>query len=270
MRKLASISVPLLCVCFIAGCSWNTERLPAGEVLRRTILRSRTLESVTASASFTVVATSLNGFSGSMVLQSVIHDGGGSWSADATFQGVDGLRRPASGRVRALSPNGSQILIRLESAEGPATDALRRTLSGGTGIWRSIGQPSEGQSARTVPGPEEMERAAGMFEIVEDLGIETIQGIAQYHLKVRLSPQALLLFGNPGEAAGDLWIDRKTFTLRRARWVLTGLRTPLGITSAIGDVGFSDFDSAPHVELPTGSSQILPLDLLDVLLPMSL
>lgn len=265
--SLKPASIVLLAL-LLASCGTPPKPLPPEEVLRRAIIRSSAIESASVSASASILLKGYSSFSGSAVIQGVLR-GTGSWSADVSFQGRDsaGHGRPASGRVRAVSLDGSQVFIKPDSLQGDLLEAYAKTLTGSLSGWWYVGQP-----AGTPPGgrrtlaPAELNQAAAMFRIDSSSGPEPFadSGTA-YRISVTLTPDAVAaLFAGSAKpttaAYGTLVVDAADFTLIRATWNLRDVLTSFGPADIALDVALGDINRAPEIVLPSGSSAALPLN----------
>lgn len=270
--RLQSMHVVLAagCICAVlfTGCNAKSG-LPPEEVLRRAILRGHTLDSASLSASVSVAIDEGKSLSGSSVVQAILHNGGTAWSATSTFR-ASGTFVPSgetSGRVTVLTLDGHQLFLKPESLQGEISELVKKTLTGSQNGWWTIGESESGQVVRTVrsaPAPAELDQAASMFTITDSRPPRRGQdGRLEYRLDVELSKkvQEELFPPNTTENAvvtGTLFIDAQDFTLRRSAWEIHDLKTLFGLASIHFDVSLQDFDRAPVIKLPVGSSATLP------------
>jgi hypothetical protein len=264
-RRLLPLSVAVS-ACMLAGCAGRNALEPE-EVLRRAIIRGHTMDSASISAEATVRIDGRQSFSGSVVVQAVLQSGGTAWSADASFRGAGWpAGTDSSGRIRILTADGSRFFVKAESLQGALHDLLIGTQTGSQSGWWVTGDAALSPApVRSAPSPDQLDRAAGMFEITGATGPKRGQGgRREYVLHVRLSHAAgSELFASSvtdkTETAGILVIDADDFTLRRSEWRISGLQSPLGTLNVSFDVSLTDFNRAPEIVIPSGSSAVLPL-----------
>jgi hypothetical protein len=264
VRRFSLALLPLLFL-FIAACN-PKQILPPDEVLRRTILRSSSVDSVLMNGT---VSMSLDGprkMSGSSLLHMSMQNGGMAWSvrSDVRFTGPLGER--SSGMVDIRTADSHQFFVRFDETQGSLFLALQKTMSGSLQDWKSFGDPVLLQAiGRHTPTPQELESAAAIFRIDQSSPPKRgDEGRLEYTLDVTLTDDALLKLFPPKIAEkthifGTLVIDAKNFTLHRARWTVEGIETDYGTVKAIFEVTLRDFDHAPEISLPHGSTAMLPL-----------
>ncbi len=228
------------------------------------------MDSASVSASVTATVDGGKTFSGSSVVQAILRNGGTSWSMTSTFQ-ADGLlfgSDKSSGRLTLLTADGHQFFLKTDDLQGPLSDLMKKTLTGSRNGWWVTGESQSGRLLKTVrsaPAPEELGKAADMFEIIAATPPRRGQdGRLEYRLEVVLSKDAKRALFPPetvDDAAmeGTLLIDAVDFTLKRSSWKIAGVKTSFGLLSIDFDVALKDFDRAPDISLPIGSSATLPL-----------
>lgn len=269
LSKYVRLTMVLL-VCFaIASCN-PKKNLSAEEVLRRAILRGHTMDSASLSASVSASVQDGTVLSGSSVIQAVLQNGGTSWSVTSTFQATGTVFKSeeTSGRITVLTMDGRQFFVKADGLQGMVADLMKQAMTGSLNGWWVTGQSQSGQIIRTVrsaPAPAELNAATAMFVIVDSTAPRRGQdGRLEHRLDVRLSKEAqsALFTEETTEMAtmeGTLFIDAEEFTLRRSSWTIENLMTPFGPTALHFDISLQDFDRAPDVLLPQGSSATLPL-----------
>ncbi len=247
--------------------------LPPEEVIRRSVIKSNTVQSFAVSLSAKMNTVEVDSLSGSVVLQAIVRSGGRAWRADTSFDIESTMSRGherASGRIVAVFPGNGRTFLRLESSEGVLGTLLRQSFTGSTSGWMMYGEES-GMTVRprATPDPDYVLSYADAIVVTEDLGkTKNYSGRETYHYRVALKPEALLsiMQSQPIDvdqnlrAEGELWIDSENYSLLRATWKLVGVPTSLGAISLDIDALFSQYDSAPRIETPFGSAATLPLD----------
>lgn len=269
MKRFFSLSAAAYCIIFLSGCGSREPQLLPEEVVRRAVIRSHTVESVSVSLSANFVTQSESSLSGSIVTQGVVRSGGRAWSADTSFivESAEMLgAAQASGRLVLAAPGNGQVFLRPESMEGMLGEAVRRTLTGSLSGWWVVGEEQKVDVSTTpTPDPNVLSAYADAIVVTQNFGIQEGAGDDLYHYKVALKPEAIAILDPSADAStlsatGDLWIDAKTFVLARAVWDIDGLQSEYGTARLHVDVLFTDYDSSPQIRGPVGSAATLPLE----------
>ena len=266
--RLFRIPILGILILLLSSCTKEQVTLEPSEVLKRSIIKSSSVESVTISASAFLILKGYTSFSGSAVVQGVVR-GSGGWAADVTFQGRDSLGKGGfeSGNFSALSVDGSQIFLKPTSLQGPVLSAYAQTLSGSINGWWVTGEPSpETHSGRHTLSPQELKETASLFDVRAMTGPAMYSSVKRaYQLSVVVKPDAVSsLFADAAKdntvVSGTLWIDAKDFSLLRASWNLRDVFTQIGPADISFDVTFSDYGRSKEIIPPTGSASVLPLN----------
>lgn len=268
MKKAVYISATAYCIILLSACANRDPQLSPEEVIRRAVIRSHTVESVSVALSGNMKLESQPSLSGSIVVQGVVRSGGRAWSADSSFivESTGGLgHTQASGRLVLVAPGNGQIFLRPESMEGMLGEAVRRTLTGSVSGWWVMGEEQKVDVSSQTPDPDTLSAYADAIVVTENFGIQDGVDGDRYHYKVELKPEAIAILDPSADASelsatGELWIDTKTFVLTRAMWDIDGLRSEHGVARIHADALFTDYDSSPQIQGPVGSATTLPLE----------
>lgn len=112
---------------------------------------------------------------------------------------------------------------------------------------------------------------ASAVEVRQDYGIETVGGISLYRYSVALKQEALDALIEPeqqelrtllrNQLSGEIWIDAKSFVLRRATWALHDAPLSRGEMTLRVDVSIFDHNVAkPSVQPPLSDAIEYPDD----------
>lgn len=266
MQRFFTFFAMMIVTLFGVSCTPRSH-ISAEEVLRRTVIRSHTLDSASFTASVSAHLDGGKTISGSSIVQGVIQNSGMSWSLTSDFR-IHGLLPDddSSGNVSLLTPDGDAYYVRFDAIEGGLQSVLPLMGSGSANSWWKIGQSVPKQKyTRTIPDPLELDQAVARFTIQDFLPLQRgSDGRLEYRMNVLLSDEAMhSLLGQyvseESHATGTLAIDAHDFTLRRTQWSLQHLQTPSGTLNVTFDIDLKDFDSAKEVVVPSGSSATLPL-----------
>lgn len=266
MRRIFSYLIAGIATLVVVSCIPRSN-ISAEEVLRRTIIRSHTLDSANLTATVSAQLNGKKAMSGSALIEGVIQNGGLSWSLVSSVR-VRGLlpNDQSSGNVSLLTPDGQVYYVHFDTIQGAATAVVPLIGTGSANGWWKTGTSLPVQAyTRTIPSPSELEQAVSLFTIVDFSSPRRgADGRLQYRLTVSLADDAMQsLFGQyvseETRTTGTLTIDALDFSLRRTQWSLESLQTSEGSLNLAFDITLKDFDTAAEVVLPTGSSATLPL-----------
>lgn len=143
------------------------------------------------------------------------------------------------------------------------------------------GQTALPSAQGVTPDPVLLRMQVDVVEVTRDRGMTTIDGTDAYHYDVSMHPDKLRHFleevarqrGQEGDpdawkrlsdatnAHGELWIEAKTFFLRRVRWTLEAGDAAKPLTVHL-DVRLSDINQADPIIPPAGARE-LPLNPLE-------
>ena len=239
--------------------------LPPQVVLRRAIVHQALLPSVAGNGRLTYVFPTR--FSGSFVGSFIVTMGGVRLTAAGTIDhvafGTDGVRRVA-GTIDVAMPQPGTLLVRPLDVRGILGEELRAAQGAGSG-WLLFGsQISQDSGEMSQPLGTLSERQVD--DMLDVLHIDRTEGPLAlptgdaYHLALQLASGALLT--NDVHAEGDVWIDARSFALRRVVWRLKEART----ASWSGSI---DVTLSPHsgdLELPDAHMAVPVLQPLRTLL----
>jgi hypothetical protein len=231
------------------------------------------VNSVSIAVASTFTSNGKRTLSGSLIIQGVLRSGGKVWSADTAFDIESKEQKDVqylTGRAVLLSPGSGLKYLRIEALEGDLGTVIRRALGGASPTWWVTGAPAEDPEGEVLraPDPAILEEYVNAITIVEDLGVDRMDDKTKaYHYKVTLKPDILAALeredsSSVGDfsAEGELWINAKDFSLRRAIWGLKNVESEIGMVDLHADINFSNFNRAPQITEPNGSIETLPLE----------
>lgn len=261
----------VICLILLPACGRKVLDLPPEEVVRRAVIRSSTVDSVSIALSGNVKTQGAPTLSGSIIVQSVVRSSGHAWSADASFNvesmGESGFTQ-ANGRVVLVAPGNGQIYLRPESLDGMLGDRLKRVLTGSVNGWWVVGEERAFEAPSLVPDPAMLSAYGDAIDVMRDFGVTTSkEGRKQYHYAVALKSESLIaLDGDTQEptqdfsAQGELWIDAEDFTLSRATWDIQSVPSVMGPANVRVDATFSRYDRSPQIQSPAGTAATLHIE----------
>lgn len=271
MRFSSRLSGFLL-VALLCGCTLGAPDLPPNEVLKRSVIKSHSVNSVSIAVASTFQTQGQKTLSGSMIIQGVLRAGGRVWSADTAFD-IESKEATGSqymtGRAVFISPGTGLQYLRIESLEGELGAKIKALLNTSSSMWWVTGTPKDNTDSEVIraPDPAILEEYVNAIQIVDDLGIAKLEDKTKaYHYKVTLKPEVLAVLDPDDVSAGDfiaegeLWINAKDFSLRRAIWDLSNVESEAGTVDIHADINFSNFNKAPQITEPNGSIETLPLE----------
>ncbi len=243
----------------LVGCGNPPPQLKPEEVLRRTVIAGRMLDSVAISATGSMKL--ISGAQTSSIVMSatgVIH-AGSVWSLG--FRSIMN-RISSTGNSNDIggtlsSPGGGLTYLRLESVSGQDVTAVQEILSGSTvGQWWLLsGDPSKPRStAVTTPALDDIGTFLSAFAILKDEGWTSIDGRNVYHFTVAARPEL-----DSQQLTGEVWIDAETFYLVRAVWEIKNIPSPIGLISGNATLVLRDQNHAQDAVIATGSGAKFPL-----------
>lgn len=138
-----------------------------------------------------------------------------------------------------------------------------------TGMWWKLPSPAGEASAELSPDPRYLRMQTDAIDVVSDEGMDTIGGRQMHHYKVQVNKEKLATFlqsTSPQHvdaadyetpaATGDIWIDAKSYVLRRAAWHITSAgEEPVDITIT---ADITDHNSPVTISPPAGSQNLPP------------
>ncbi|MFA5800208.1 MAG: hypothetical protein WC840_04590 [Candidatus Peribacteraceae bacterium] len=281
MRVQRGIFVVCLSSVLLASCGKRPVELPAEEVIRRTVLRSQTIDSVSYEGIASLALDGKQELSGNIAASGVIRSGDHAWAMQAAgeFMKKEGgkILRKGSGAVSLSSPKPGTLFLRIERLQGPLFKMP--VLSGSVlGKWWRVA----GTAAEVIPGtggtpdPRFVDAYVSAVEVLGG-GLEPLGGGLVYRYSVRVSSGALWNFmkrmptwsGAPSfDARGEVWIDPSTFLLQRAKWTVRSFPVRGGNLHATLEVVLRAYDRSPDIPLPEAlGSALSPDTIFDIFSP---
>ncbi len=273
MRVQRGIFVVCLGSVLLASCGRRPVELPPEEVIRRTVLRSQTVDSVSYEGIASLVLDGKQELSGNTAVSGVIRNIDRTWAMQAAGEFVkkEGgkILRKGSGAVSLSSPKPGALFLRIERLQGPL---FKMPVLSGSVLgkwWRTTGTAAEViPGTGGTPDPRLVDAYVSAVEVLGG-GLEPLGGEFVYRYSVRVSSGALWNFMKrlpplPGtssfDARGEVWIDPATFLLRRAKWTVRSLPVRGGNLSATLEVVLREYDRAPDIPLPEATGPALSPD----------
>lgn len=275
-RRLYSLGFLGFCaVLSLVSCRAALPRpVPPEEAVRRMLVRNALLDSVSFDTDLRLDSSAL---SGSLALTGSLLRGGAEFAAAGTIS----IEKPQVGRwisltgpISFVSDGDGTIAFRTQGLTGELADSLHRSFVGGIdGRWWNL---SSGTGARTEqsessPDAAQINALVSAVNVIKGSDILRAEdGEYEYRITVGLSSgSSLVQRERLGETDinGELWIDARSFVLRRVRWNVKNIELPLAPGNIVFDVRFSKFDRAPHPKTNAPSVQTISAkSLLDTIL----
>ncbi|MDD5055545.1 MAG: hypothetical protein PHZ00_04740 [Candidatus Peribacteraceae bacterium] len=267
MSPLRSIIGGVFIGIMMTGCGNSPPSLKPEEVLRRTVITGRMLDSVALSTSGSMKLTNEGRISTiGMSATGVIH-AGAAWSLHLKTVSNKISSTGSGNRIVTTlsSPSGGPVLLRLDAVDGPDAAKILRLLSGSTLAqwWLLAGDPSVSKSRQvTAPAHQDIGAFLTAFRVRNDHGITGDDGRREYHYSLEARPDLGVKTDPESEGvtvAGDVWIDAETFFLTRAVWHFADVPTIAGILSGTITVNLRDHNRASDFVIPSASAVRFPL-----------
>lgn len=243
----------------LMGCGTPPPQLKPEEVLRRTVIADRMLDSVAISATGSMkLISGVQTSSITLSATGVIH-AGSVWSLGcrAIMNRIGSTGNSNDIGVTLSSPGGGLTFLRLESVSGQDLTAIQEIFSGSTvGQWWLLsGDPSKPRStAVTTPALDDIGTFLSAFTILKDEGWTNIDGRNLYHFTVAARPEL-----SSQQLTGEVWIDAETFFLVRAVWEIKNVPSSIGLISGNVTLFLRDQNHAPDAIMATASGAKFPL-----------
>jgi len=257
----------------LASCGKRPVELPPQEVIRRTVLRSQTIDSVSYEGIASLALDGKQELSGNVAVSGVIRTIDRTWAMEAAGEFVKkeggNILRKGSGAVSLSSPKPGALFLRIERLQGPL---FKMPVLSGSVLgkwWRTTGTAAEViQGTGGTPDPRLVDAYVSALEVMGG-GLEPLGGGFVYRYSVRVSSGALWNFmkrmpprsGAPSfDARGEVWIDPSTFLLQRAKWTVRSFPVRSGNLHATLEVVLREYDRAPDIPLPEALRSVLSPD----------
>ncbi len=258
--------VPVL----LAACA-KPVALPHQEVLERAAIASQRLQSSSFALRLRGTyhdALANRAVESDIMLEGVFQRGGDMLSADgsATFRWEDGNERTVrlDGAVSTVGPHETYLrLDELGLEPQPPEDSPFLQLQPLIGSWFLLpsaeGQDQPPALRRFTPETEFLKQQASVVSVTDDRGVERLDGGYAYHYKVTIDAEEFAaLFPAEEDSVdvaalaveGDLWIDARSFYLRKAEWHVARVPFLAGTAEGTLTVVLTDHDAAPEVTVP--------------------
>jgi hypothetical protein len=253
----------------LTGCGNPVSELKPEEVLRRTVIGGRMLDSVALTTSGSMKLSNDSQVSTiSMTATGVIH-AGAAWSLNLRTI-TNRIASTGSGNLIVStfsSPGNGPVFLRIDAVAGPDAVPVQRLLSGSimTQWWLLAGDPSESRGkAVTAPALQDIGTFLSAFRVLQDHGISAENGRRHYHYSIEARPDLSTSLDPkqaPSAMKGELWIDAESFYLTRAVWHFAEIPTVAGVLSGTISLNLYDhnrasdsiFSTAPAVRFPLQS-----------------
>ena len=286
MKKYLSIS---FVIAFLVSCT-PQESIPMidpDEVLKRSAEASRNLESAdyTASVKFSVGgANNTIQAQGNTKITGSLQNAGEQlhFMIDGSASGKDtGGDFSINGKLEIIVAGRDEVYLKVHSLTSSTEHSLFKSeiIEKISGQWFKL--PVSGDSkdlAAVTPDPGLIQAQTEVVKIVEEKGIETINGRKTYHYKVAVDRDRLLAYlqraaDEKGEELqpekvrdtiddvimeGELWIDVKTFYLQKLEWDITNGDEEEGMTISF-TVNMENHDNTDPITPPEGAEPFSPL-----------
>jgi hypothetical protein len=263
-----ALSTLVLCACSEQG------RLAPEDVLNRSSVANSGLLSARVSMNARLTSPDAQGalLDGYLTVQGNMQEGGRQLDLNFATQGarsasLQPMSWKASGRLIALSDN--ETYIRADEFESDPAFPILALASGEniTNTWFRL--PSAGQTPTALtPDPRFLRLQSEAVRVTKDHGIDTVNGVRMYHYDVVLDPERFTAFLRSlpetddatsvegmlaqlagYDAAGELWIEEKSFLLTKATWTITKKNDEafsLTLSMELTDVGLPVTITAPE------------------------
>ncbi len=247
------IFAPLICLLF-AGCfSRAPVELPSGEVLRRAIFATQTLDGVDFESTVSLTASGQMPVQATLVLTGTLAPLRRAW----TFNLGGDIERTAdqllSIKARVASSSPGNIFVWLDELRESNAD----NLSGKEILlrqWIQIGSGSSVRASPQAPDPRMSEALVSSLAVKSGGLQQAADGSYVYRYTLDISPG---LIASTGDTAitGDVTIDAHSFHVLRAIWTLSKIPLSIGQADAHIDVHFHDHNrTRARIPALTGSA----------------
>ncbi len=243
------ILVPALCLLLIACLQKAPAELPSGEVLRRAVLQTMTLDSVriegTASFSTTGRNTRLQA---TVALTGALAPLRRVWILD--FGGTFVVPEKSAFSLRGtMATDGSTDYLTIRDVHSTDPRLIAAISASLLNKWRSLGPPVQGQRISSAPDPRAVDILVSAIHI-DSGGLER-DANRNYIYRYRVTIDPALTEG--AGISGDLVIDAHSFALLSVRWMLKNMQTTFGLADSEIDLRFTDRNAAFMLPTLTGS-----------------
>lgn len=283
--RRALIGLSLCLVSCTGGQKAVVPQLEPDEVLRRAATAAQKLESAqyTAQGEFDTQADNQS-VSGTMRIDGALQEAGKQLKfqidIDADLKGAE-TNAAVSGTVEVVMLSGEEVYLNVHSVTSKPASAIFSSdmIDAIAGHWWKLPGGAEVPVASVTPDPRLLHAQSQVVEVVKDRGIDTMNGVPNYHFDVRLNKEKLVAYlaevaQKKGtdfaseemraqleqlSAVGELWIDAEQFNLQKVIWKLSSL--PLehgGTASATLTITFRNHNKAPAIVPPEASDVFSP------------
>ena len=273
MKVLKGLFVAVLSssILMLASCGKNKPKeLNPDEVIRRTMLKSLSVDSVAFDGNVNFRIRGQKTISGSAYVSGVTHNADRAWSMISKVHIDD---PESSLEINLVSQKPSEIYLKIN----PDADADGKIIqsSGATfGQWWRLGYSSGTSVAdkAVTPDPRIIYKYSSILKVTSG-GLRADGRYYQYGVSispVSLAEKNILASWEfKKEAIGEVLIDAESFRLKQVKWALDSVPTPIGEAYLVLDIRFSKYDEAPGLIIPDSSgSSLLDLEAIQNLLQM--
>ncbi len=263
LRSMRTRAMLIIGCIALASCSVKPQPLPPQEVLKRALIAGHTLQS----ARFDAAAVLSPGDGAQLKLSAigVLKGYGTSFRLEGSGKllGSAGLENAGfSGDV--VLPGSGEAYLRVDKLEIPGRQEVLEALFGTDpeplAHWWVTGYANS-KEMPLAPDASMIDSQLSALRMEKDDGLEKSGEEYEYHYELSVDREALQGLadsGLPPAGRGDVWIDARTFALRRAAWTLEDI--PMGNWSVhlYVDVRFSAHNQDVQLEIPYGQIPSLP------------
>lgn len=249
-RRLTLIGIAGIAALLVSCLSRPPPTVASGEVLRRALIRTATLDSVDIDATASLKSVSGISAHASLTLSGTLAPLTHEWIVHVRGNAETPKYPEMRGEVTLASSRPGELYLRIDALRGLGDAAAIMS-----GSWMMLASGSGTRAS--PPDPKLLEASASAFSIQRSAMQKEADGTYAYHMSVSVSTGGLLSTGEGKleRLTGDLTIDARSFNIRRADWRLSSVESPLGPIDIELDIRFLRHNAAP-ISLPilTGSA----------------
>src|SRR3989338_3566831 len=272
MKRFLPCTITLL---LLAACA-SGPVLPPDEVLKNAARTGQELlsarYSVEGSLNFTEVGVEKSAL---FTMTGILQNGGKQSSMVINMKGSfpeAGQTYHLDGSMELFVTFKQEIYIKLGALEiDPEHPLLNaEALAAFQGTWWKL-QEDQMMGESVTPDPSLLNAQSEVIRLVEDKGVETLDGRRAYHYRVTIDKEKLVQYlkrvseeqGQPFdeagprawaeqyESGGEIWIDAETFHVLKIQWNIKQSAQGSDPLDAKVTIRFSDFNQAPTITPPT-------------------